>query len=117
MPKLAVTDFSATIGAVKLWPADSPDPETAGFIVEFPSGVRKQIAWKSKAPIMPTLEAAKEYAARLIEARSSEPGGLDDVERTNWTSVVAAVQRIIADWNDRTRGRLYAEAPEPVRTH
>jgi hypothetical protein len=117
MPKLADANFSATIGAVKLWPADSPDPDTAGFVVEFPSGVRKSVAWRSRAPIMPTLEAAKEYAARLIEARSSEPGGLDDVERTNWASVVAAVQRIISDWNDTVRGRLYAEAPKPVRAH
>ncbi len=101
---------------MKLWPADSPDPETAGFIVEFPSGTRKSIAWKSQAPITPTLDAAKEYAAKLLAARSSEPGGMDDVNRTNWASVTAAVQRIISDWNDKTRARLYAhvQAPEPT---
>lgn len=102
---------------MKLWPAESPDPETAGFVVEFPSGTRKSIAWKSQAPITPTLDAAKEYAAKLLAARSSEPGGMDDVNRTNWASVTAAVQRIISDWNDKTRARLYAKAPEQTRTH
>ena len=100
-----------TIPAVKLWPAESPDPDIAGFIVEFPSGTRKSVAWRSKAPITPALDAAKEYAAELLAARSSEPGGLDDVNRTNWASVTAAVQRIILDWNDKTRGRLYANPP------
>ena len=42
---------------------------------------------------------------------------MDDVNRTNWASVTAAVQRIISDWNDKTRARLYAEAPQPVRSH
>lgn len=107
---------------MKLWPADSPDPETAGFIVEFPSGVRKSIAWKSQAPITPTLDAAKSYAAELLAARSSELGGMDDVNRTNWASVTAAVQRIISDWNDKTRARLYGGTglgaqEESIRTH
>ena len=107
---------------MKLWPADSPDPEVAGFVVEFPSGNRKSVAWRSKAPITPALDAAKEYAAELLAARSSEPGGMDDVNRTNWASVTAAVQRIITDWNDKTRGRLYAnttarDSNQQPRTH
>lgn len=107
---------------MKLWPADSPDPDVAGFVVEFPSGIRKSVAWRSRAPIVPTLDAAKAYAAELIAARSSEPGGLDDVERTNWASVTAAVQRIIMDWNDKARARLYAHTPagnpdQRTRTH
>ena len=107
---------------MKLWPADSPDPDVAGFVVEFPSGTRKQVAWRSKAPIVPAIDAAKQYAAQLLAARSSEPGGMDDVDRTNWASVTAAVQRIILDWNDKTRERLYggtsmgAQA-EQARTH
>ena len=111
-----------TIPAVKLWPADSPDPEVAGFVVEFPSGTRKSVAWRSPAPIVPALDAAKQYAAELLATRSSEPGGMDDVNRTNWASVTAAVQRIIMDWNDKTRERLYggtsmgAQA-EQARTH
>lgn len=113
---------SPTVGAVKLWPADSPDPDVAGFVVEFPSGTRKSVAWRSKAPITPALDAAKEYAAELLAARSSEPGGMDDVNRTNWASVTAAVQRIIMDWNDKTRARLYAYTPagdpdQRARTH
>ena len=107
---------------MKLWPADSPDPDVAGFVVEFPSGTRKSIAWRSKAPITPALDAAKEYAAKLLAARSSEPGGMDDVNRTNWASVTAAVQRIIMDWNDETRARLYGSTgmgaqAEQARTH
>ena len=107
---------------MKLWPAESNDPDVSGFVVEFPSGVRKSIAWRSKAPITPALDAAKEYAARLLAARSSEPGGMDDVNRTNWASVTAAVQRIVTDWNDKTRARLYAYTPagdsdQRARTH
>lgn len=107
---------------MKLWPADSPDPETAGFVVEFPSGTRKSVAWRSRAPITPALDAAKEYAAKLLAARSSELGGMDDVNRTNWASVTAAAQRIIMDWNDKTRARLYAYTPagdpdQRTRTH
>ena len=113
---------SPTVGAVKLWPADSPDPEVAGFVAEFPSGTRKSVAWRSPAPIVPALDAAKQYAAELLAARSSEPGGGDDVNRTNWASVTAAVQRIIMDWNDETRARLYAHTPagdsdQRARTH
>jgi hypothetical protein len=92
---------------MKLWPATSEDPDLSGFICEFPSGVRKQIAWRSRVPITPELQAAKQYAATLIQALMSE-GRLDDVERTNWASATAAIQRLVSDFNDKCKARLYA---------
>lgn len=92
---------------MKLWKALSNDPETAGFVIEWPSGSRKSVAWRSKVPIVPTIDAAKQYAATLIQNRLDE-GGIDDVERTNVPSLVAAIQRLVDDWNEETKARLYA---------
>lgn len=97
---------------MELWPAESTnaDPNAGGFICRFPSGTTKQVAWRTGAPITPTLDAAKTYATQLIEALSRE-AKFDDMERTNWASAVAAIQKIISDWNDKLRERLYSNAP------
>ena len=101
---------------MKLWPALSNDPEVAGFVVEWPSGKRQSVAWRSRVPILPTIDAAKQYATKLIEARGREPGGIDDLERTNWPSVVAAIQRLIGDWNEQTKAAIY-ESGDAQTTH
>jgi hypothetical protein len=75
-----------------------------------PSGASKSVVWRQAAPIEPTLEAAKKCAAQIIEALSAD-ARYDDMERTNWTSVVAAIQKIVMDWNDKRREALYAEGP------
>lgn len=100
---------------MELWPAESTnaDPNVGGFICRFPSGLVKSVAWRTGAPIMPTLDAAKTYAAQLIEALSRE-AKFDDMERTNWASAVAAIQKIISDWNDELRARLYGDAAPPT---
>ncbi|MBX3603199.1 MAG: hypothetical protein KF863_21470 [Rubrivivax sp.] len=74
--------------------------ECGGFLVFLPSGLTKTVAWRSTAAITPTASAAKDYTARVIESLLAA-GNTDDVQRTNWTSVAAAVQRIISDFNDR----------------
>lgn len=81
------------------------EPEQGGFFVFLPSGRTKIIGWRSAAPITPTLEAAKKYAAQVVESLQKE-GAHDDIDRTNWTSVTAAVQRVILDFNDRIRLRI-----------
>ena len=93
----------------KLYPAESANGQTdvGGFVVEFPSGTRKSVAWRSGAPIPDTLAAAKQYVIQLTQTMLDERR-IDDLERTNMPSLVAAVQRIIQDWNDKTRTRLYA---------
>jgi hypothetical protein len=75
--------------------------EQGGFLLFLPSGLTKQVAWHSPKPITPTLDAAKEYTGRVIEDLLKQGNDDDDVRRTNWTSVCAAVQRIVLDFNDR----------------
>jgi hypothetical protein len=90
--------------------ASNNDPRIGGFVVEFPSGARKSAHWISDAPFQDTLDAAKQYTAKLIDSCLKQ-GLIDDLERTNIPSLVAAVQQIIMDWNERTRTRLHANAP------
>lgn len=87
--------------------SNNGDPSVGGFVIKFPSGLIKSVAWKSQAPIPDTLEAAKEYTAKLLDSLLVSAHN-DDAERTNWVSVVACVQQVINDWNERTRQRLYA---------
>lgn len=75
--------------------------------MKFPSGATKSVAWRSEAPIPDTLAAAKEYAVKLVQAMLDEQR-VDDLERTNMPSLVAAIQKLIGDWNDKRRGVLHA---------
>lgn len=76
--------------------------EEGGFLVFLPSGDTKVIGWRSPKPITPTIDAAKKYTAQVIEDIAKKRGyECDDITRTNWVSVAAAVQRIILDFNDR----------------
>jgi hypothetical protein len=75
------------------------DPQEGGFLATFPSGVSKVVAWRHGAPITPTVDAAKDYTARVLDALMRE-GRIDDADRTNWASFAAGVQRIVSDWNE-----------------
>lgn len=83
------------------------DPSIGGFAIEFPSKNCKSVSWRSEAPIVDTLAAAKEYAAKALQTCLDE-GRRDDAERTNWASVTAAVQHVIVEWNAKLREHLYA---------
>ena len=98
----------------KLYPVESTNHDTfvGGFVVVFPSGTRKNVAWRSEAPIQDTLAAAKEYAAKLVQSMLDEQR-IDDLDRTNMVSLVAAIQKIIGDWNSKRREALYT--PEIVQ--
>ena len=95
---------------MNLYPADSKtlDPTVGGFIVTFDSGVTKSIGWRQFAPIEPTLEAAKQFTAKLIEALIADRC-MHEVEGTNWASATAAVQKIIVDWNAGRRAAIGAQ--------
>jgi hypothetical protein len=95
---------------LRLLESTTNDSTVGGFLVTFPSGAAKTIAWRSEAPIQDTLEASKEYAKKLIQSMI-ESGKIDDIERTNVPSLVAAIQKMISDWNEKQRARLYANAP------
>jgi hypothetical protein len=99
----------------KLFPLESAtnDPKVGGFIVEFPSGARKSAHWVSGAPFQDSLEAAKKHVTTLVQ-HCLDCGLIDDLERTNIPSLVAAVQKIILDWNERQRAALYVERDAPT---
>jgi len=85
------------------------DPRIGGFHITYPSGYAKTLYWTAGAPILPTLDAAKKYAAvalqDLIDSQRT-----DDADRTNWASVTAAVQRIVSDFNDALSKHIHATA-------
>jgi hypothetical protein len=76
--------------------------EQGGFMIFLPSGSTKVVGWDTPKPITPTLDAAKDYVTAVIQSLL-EQGGPDhpDIHVTNWTSVCAAVQRIILDFNTK----------------
>lgn len=79
-------------------------PEVGGFLIFLPSGSTKTVHWRSAKQITPTLEAAQDYAAKVVDSVLREHNGNrshPDVANVNWTSVAAAVQRVIIDWNDK----------------
>lgn len=79
-----------------------------GFLIRFPSGTAKTVSWESGAPVTDTKEAAQKYAVAVVDALLKE-GRQDDIDRTNWVSVVAAAQRCISDWNDKLRAATYRQ--------
>ena len=101
-----------------LYPAeiDKSDPKSwvSGFIVRMPSGLSLQVAWRAPAPIVPPLDAAKQYAAELITALQKR-NAHKDLEVTNWPSAVAAIQKVILDFNEKISAHLYTMAPATLQ--
>ena len=91
--------------------SDDGKPEIGGFIIFLPSGATKVVHWNSTKPITPTLDAAKQYATELVDSLLKQHGTVscEDIQRTNWTSVAAAIQRIILDFNEKIVGRINAK--------
>jgi hypothetical protein len=77
---------------------EAQDATIGGVLFEFPSGKCKSAQWQSPIRVTDTLELAKKTTVHVLNALISE-GAQDDVDRTNWTSCVAAVQKHIVDWN------------------
>lgn len=95
------------------------DPTVAGFLIEFPSGLKKEVIWQSAVPAPDPLRAAKEFTAGLLDQLLQE-GKTDDANRTNWPSVTAAVQHFVIDFNARRMEALRAletSAPNSALTH
>lgn len=88
------------------------DPEVGGFILFLPSGATKVVHWRCARPITPTLEAAQEHCTKVVDSMLKANGGHPDhpdIAHVNWTSVCAAVQRVILDWNDKITGAINAK--------
>lgn len=97
--------------ATSLIAAEGSVPEEGGFIVFFPSGHHLAVGWRQPQPISPTLEASKKFAAEIIDKllKADSDAARSDIERTNWPSVTAAIQRIILDWNGGIQARIGAQ--------
>lgn len=80
-----------------------------GVLCVFPSGAEKQITWSYKGPIPDTLTTAKQCVAQLVD-HMLQAGLVDDLERTNVPSAVAAVQAIIQAHNEAIRRAQAATA-------
>ncbi len=81
---------------------EGDEPEVGGFAIFFPSGRTKLVHWRSLKPITPTLDACKDYTAKVLDGLlQGDEIGLQDMDKTNWTSVAAAIQRIVLDFNGR----------------
>lgn len=86
---------------------EADDPTIGGLAITYPSGACKSASWKSEAPITDPLAMSKQLAAKLLEDCLRERR-IDDAERTNWPSVTAAAQRIVMEFSELRRRRLYA---------
>lgn len=81
-----------------LWRLEDPaHPDVGGVLAEFPSGRRLQASWRH-AERVDALATAKRVAAHLLDTLMRD-GLADDADRTNWPSVVAAVQAIVMQWD------------------
>jgi hypothetical protein len=95
------------------------EPEVGGLLIFLPSGSTKIVSWRTASPITPTLDAAKDYCARIVDSILKSNGGRPehpDIANVNWTSVCAAVQRVILDFNDKlstaARAKMVRDAIE-----
>ena len=80
---------------------DSPtDPHIGGILFQFPSGASKALHWRSQHPTPASHAVAKELAGKALQDRL-DSRAIDDAERTNWVSVVAACGRLVRQWNER----------------
>ena len=84
---------------------DSPDDKTlGGILITYPSGASKALSWRSEQPIRDVQAMAKGLAARALQDRL-DSRAVDDAERTNWVSVVAAMGALVREWNARLEGQ------------
>jgi hypothetical protein len=83
------------------------DPKIGGFLITFPSGLSKEVVWQSAVPAPDPLRAAKEFTAGVLQQLLEEQRQ-DDIDRTNWVSVTAAVQKIVKDFGAKRLEALRA---------
>lgn len=96
-----------------LWPCEATnnDPRVGGIVVQFESGARKVVSWNHGAPLseQDCLTWSKEIASNLVAHLMSHQME-EDIRRTNWASMVAAILKIVRDWNAALRESLHADA-------
>lgn len=92
---------------------DSPLGNTkhGGVLCVFEDKRAYRLEWDRGAPVIDTLQAAKELAAHLVQ-RLIEEDQRARLSSLNLPSVVAAFQRCIREWSDARRTALYAEVQD-----
>lgn len=81
--------------------------DVGGVLIVFDSKSAVELSWTRNAPVLDTLQGAKDLAAQTID-KLMQQGASDYVERTNWTSVTAAYKKHLDDWNEKRKAALYA---------
>lgn len=79
-----------------------------GVLCVFEDKRAYRLEWERSAPVIDTLQGAKDLTARLVDQLIRE----DQRQRLhslNLPSVVAAMQRCINEWNEARRAALYGE--------
>jgi hypothetical protein len=76
------------------------NPNVFAIGCAFPRGLRFVVQSQLQTGQLLDPKLCKDYAAAILE-ECTKRGRPDLVERTNWASVAAAVQRCISDWNDK----------------
>lgn len=97
--------------------SDSGEPEIGGFLIFLPSGATKSVHWRLAKHITPTLDAAQEYVAKIVDSIMRANNGNTqhpDIAGVNWTSVAAAIQRVIMDWNDKLTTAINAKMTRDI---
>ncbi len=93
----------------QLWPLESPGiPQIGGVLFKFPSGLQKTLQWEYSRPVVDTLKVSKHLTACLLDELMREDKA-DDINRTNWVSLTAAIQKMVGDWNAKMRAALVAQ--------
>jgi hypothetical protein len=90
---------------MRLQRLDHPtNPEHGGVLCTFPSGATKAVQWPSAGYITDTHKAAVHAATELVD-HMLRVGLIDDLERTNIPSCVAAIQAVMVQHNEAWLGR------------
>lgn len=98
----------------QIYPLEAPESTRhGGFLVIFPSGLRKTVQWRREGPVIDSLGVAKHLAAKLLGDLMNESRS-DEANFTNWTSMTAAIQKIVKDWSEKRKADLYALDSSPA---
>lgn len=104
-----------SLGTATLTRFEADNPKAGGVRLVTPSGIAIDAGWMWGTPIVDTLGAAKALSTRFVDTLLREHGG-KDVDRINWTSVTAAIQRHVMDWNENLRKHLYGAVGQDAPT-
>lgn len=87
-------------------------PEMGGILVTWGNNRRLAASWAGVDPSVDTLELAKKATASLLQ-RLMDEGDQASIAETNWPSLVAGIQKHVADWAGLLRQAIRARMEDP----